>query len=175
MSVSNLQAWAESEANELIKKFDKNGDGVLSKEELQFFLRDVRRSTQLNNREILSKISKTNDNAAHMLSSNVHTYSKIQVQDKATQFSTKVLSGKASDVPLNREQIKKIFKSYDSNKDGFLNKREVTKAFSFLGSLNPYYRAQYALDYADANNDGLISEDEFDKLIDYASKIIKKK
>ena len=160
MSVSNLQAWAENEANELIKKYDKNGDGVLSKEELQFFLRDVRGSTRLKNREILSKVPKTNDNAAHMISSNAHT---------------KVLSEKASDEPLSREQIKKIFKYYDSNKDGFLNKREVTKAFSFLGSINPYYRAQYALDYADANNDGLINEDELDKLIDYASKIIPKK
>ncbi|XP_022951114.1 uncharacterized protein LOC111454059 [Cucurbita moschata] len=175
MSVSNLQAWAENEANELMKKYDKDGDGMLNNQELQFFFRDVRGSTQLNNREILSKIPKTNDNAAHMLSSNAHSNSKIEIQDKATKSSTKVLSEKASHVPLSREQIKKIFKYYNSDKDGFLNKREVTKAFSFLGSINPYYRAQYALDFADDNNDGLISEDELDKLIDYVSKIIKKK
>ena len=175
MSVSILQAWAENEANELMKKYDRNGDGVLTKEELQVFLRDVRGSTQLNNQGFLSKIPKTNDNGAHKLSSNAHTNPKIQVQGKATNSSTKVFGEKVSNVPLSREQIKKIFKYYDSDKDGFLNRREVTKAFSFLGSINPFYKAQYAMTFADANNDGLISEAELEKLVDYACKIIKKK
>ncbi|XP_023538397.1 probable calcium-binding protein CML11 isoform X2 [Cucurbita pepo subsp. pepo] len=124
MSVSILQAWAENEANELMKKYDRNGDGVLTKEELQFFLRDVRGSTQLNNQGFLSKIPKTNDKGAHKLSSNAHTNPKIQVQGKATNSSTKVFGEKVSNVPLSREQIKKIFKYYDSDKDGFLNRRE---------------------------------------------------
>ena len=46
MFVSKLQAWAKNEANESIKKYDKNGEGILTKEELQSFLRDVRGSTQ---------------------------------------------------------------------------------------------------------------------------------
>ncbi|XP_023002692.1 probable calcium-binding protein CML14 [Cucurbita maxima] len=175
MFVSILQVWAENEANELMKKYDRNGDGVLTKKELQIFLRDVRGSTQLNNQGFLSRIPKTNDNVAHKLSSNAHSNPKMQVQEKATKSSTKVFSENVSDVRLSREQIKKIFKYYDSDKDGFLNITEVTKAFSFLGSINPFYKAQYAISFADANNDGVISEAELEKLIDYACKIIPKK
>ncbi|XP_038886759.1 probable calcium-binding protein CML11 [Benincasa hispida] len=177
MSVSQLQAWAENEANELIKKYDRNGDGVLAKEELQSFLHDTCSSTQLNNtRCVLSRmIPKTNNNLVHKLSSNTHMNQKKQLRDKIQNSSTKALDRKQSNIPPSREQIKEIFKYHDSNKDGFLNIRELTKTFGSLGSVIPFYKAHYAMAYADADKDGLISEVELDELIDYTNKIIKKK
>ncbi|CAK9312586.1 unnamed protein product [Citrullus colocynthis] len=174
MSVSQRQAWAENEANQLIKKYDRNGDGVLTKEELQSFFHH--RSTQLNNTRFVSSrmISKTN-NLAHNLSSSTHMNPQKQLQDKAQNSSTKVFDRKQSNASLSREQIKAIFKCHDSDKDGFLNIRDLTKAFGSLGSITPFYKAQYAMTYADADQDGLISEVELDKLVDYANKIIKKK
>ncbi|KGN62526.1 probable calcium-binding protein CML11 [Cucumis sativus] len=171
MSVSHLQAWAKNEANELIKKYDRNGDGVLTKEELQSFLRDARGSTQLNNiRNVSSStVPKTNENLAQKVSSNTCITPKKQLLDKAQG------SSKQSNVPLSREQIKEIFKYHDSNKDGFLSIRELTKAFSSMGSIVPFCKARYAMAYADVDEDGLVSEAELDKLIDYAHKIIKKK
>ncbi|CAK9312585.1 unnamed protein product [Citrullus colocynthis] len=143
MSVSQFQALAENEVNELIKKYDRNGDGVLNKEELQSFF---------NVRDLEKKL-----------------------QDKAHNSSTKVMNRKQSNVTLSREQIKEIFKYHDSDKDGFLNIQELTRAFGSLGSMIPFYKARYGMIYADADKDGLISETELDKLIDYANKIIKKK
>ena len=71
--------------------------------------------------------------------------------------------------------MKEIFKYHDSDKNGFLNIRELTKAFAFLGSIVPFEKASYDMAYANANKDGLISEAELDKLIDYAQKIVRKK
>ncbi|KAA0060885.1 putative calcium-binding protein CML11 [Cucumis melo var. makuwa] len=167
MSVSHLQAWAKIEASELIKKYDRNGDGVLTKEELQSFLHDAR----LKNIRFVSSstIPKTNENLDQKVSSNTRIKPKKQLLDKAQD------SLRQSNVPLSREQIKEIFKYHDSNKDGFLSIRELTKAFGSLGSIVPFAKARHAMAYADVDEDGLISEAELHKLIDYAEKIIKKK
>ncbi|XP_023002690.1 uncharacterized protein LOC111496471 isoform X2 [Cucurbita maxima] len=125
MSASKFQTWAEDEANRLMKKYDTNGDGMLTKEELQVFLHKARGSKQLNNNQgFVFKIPKANNNVAHEHSSNSHMKHKKQVQDK--------------------------------------------------GSILPFNKAHYAMAYADTNHDGLISEFELDKLIDYASKFINK-
>ena len=71
--------------------------------------------------------------------------------------------------------MKEIFRYDDSDKDGFLNLRELTKAFAFLGSIIPFEKASYGMTYADANKNDLISEVELDKLVDYAHKFMKKK
>ncbi|XP_023538534.1 putative calmodulin-like protein 6 isoform X1 [Cucurbita pepo subsp. pepo] len=176
MPASKFQTWAEDEANRLMKKYDTNGDGMLTKEELQVFLHKARGSTQLNNNQgFVSKIPKASNNVVHKHSSNSHMKHKKQVQDKGKKSSTKFLDGEMSKLQLSREQMKEIFKNHDSNKDGFLDIKEVTKAFGFLGSILPFNKAHYAMTYADTNHDGLISEFELDKLIDYASKFINKK
>lgn len=154
--IPQLQAsMAKYEANELMKMYGSEDDG--------FFI--ARGSTQVNKQPTV----------LHKLSSNAHIQSEKQLGSKALKSSTGLLYGKASNMPLSREQMKEIFKSYDSDNDGFLNIWEITKAFGFLGSIIPFYKAHYGLTYADANKDGLISEAELDQLIDYADKVINKK
>ncbi|CAK7338708.1 unnamed protein product [Dovyalis caffra] len=69
-----------------------------------------------------------------------------------------------------KEQLKKIFKKYDSNHDNCLSKEELKRAFDELGALFPGFRARRGLYHADANNDGQIDMGELDNLLDYAYK-----
>ncbi|XP_023530761.1 calmodulin-like protein 1 [Cucurbita pepo subsp. pepo] len=135
MFIPKLQAsTAKYEASEMIKKCTRNGDNV----QLKAFSGIARASTQVNNQGMVSEIFRDNKNVGPKLSSN-------------TQL-------KASTMQFSREQMKKIFKYHDSDKDGFLNLRELTKAFAFLGSIIPFEKASYGMSYADADKDGLISE-----------------
>ena len=115
------------------KKCTRNGDNV----QLKAFGDIVLSSTQLNNQDMVPEILKDNKNVGPKLSSNTHS--------------------KTSKLQFSREQLTEIFRYHDSDKDGFLNLRELTKAFAFLGSIIPFEKASYGMAYADANKDGLIS------------------
>ncbi|KAE8648233.1 hypothetical protein Csa_018371 [Cucumis sativus] len=151
------------EASMLIKQYEKNGDAVKVKA-----FDDVRSSTQIGNRESVLKILKPSDGVAHKLRSEAHIQPTQRTGGKGKKSITRVLDRKSSNMSLSRERIKEIFQYHDNNNDGFLNRMELTKAFAFLGSMFPFYKACYGMVYADANEDGLISEAELDKLIDYA-------
>ncbi|XP_021285107.1 polcalcin Che a 3-like [Herrania umbratica] len=71
-------------------------------------------------------------------------------------------------VPFIEEQLKKIFKRFDTNNDGRLSRKELQEAFNSLGSYAPSWRAGRALRHADGNGDGYITEDELDYLVKYA-------
>ncbi|XP_038885760.1 probable calcium-binding protein CML36 [Benincasa hispida] len=71
---------------------------------------------------------------------------------------------------LTREEIREIFTGFDIDGDGFLNKNELTQAFGMVGSYAPLFKAHYAMVHADDDGDGLISESELNKLIDYVEK-----
>lgn len=76
---------------------------------------------------------------------------------------------------LSREEIKEIFLEHDMDGDGVLSISDITQAFSFLGNLVPHHKARYGLAYADADGDGVINEDELDKLVDYAMRFHSKR
>ncbi|XP_050946486.1 uncharacterized protein LOC107992099 [Cucumis melo] len=171
MYISKLQAsMAMYEARMFIKHYEKDGDAVQVKG-----FNDVRSSTQIGYQGIVPKILKSSDDVAHKLSLEAHIQPTQQTGGKGKKSIARALDIKSSNMSFSRQQIKEIFRYHDNNNDGFLNIMELTKAFAFLGSMFPFYKACYGMVYADANADGLISEAELDKLIDYATKIIKKK
>ncbi|KAA0060891.1 putative calcium-binding protein CML36 [Cucumis melo var. makuwa] len=71
---------------------------------------------------------------------------------------------------LTREEIKEIFVGFDIDGDGFLSKNEVMQAFGMMGSYSPLLKTHYAMACADEDGDGLISECELNKLIDYVQR-----
>ncbi|KAK1433500.1 hypothetical protein QVD17_10411 [Tagetes erecta] len=58
----------------------------------------------------------------------------------------------------------------DTDGDGFLNRKDLKVCFTRLGLHLSCFRVWRAMRHADANGDGLISEDEIWELIQYASK-----
>ncbi|XP_023002888.1 calmodulin-like [Cucurbita maxima] len=145
---------AEAEAQEFIQNYDKNADSSLSKEELSAAI---------------------HHNQAKNPGSHKPEAKKKDVAPKAQKVPAKAAEEKGASMKLSRSQIKEIFMEHDIDGDGYLSVSELTKAFSFFGSIIPLYKAHYGLAYADADGDGLISEEELEKLVDYAERTNKKK
>ena len=74
-------------------------------------------------------------------------------------------------LPLLDNQLRKIFKKYDANNDNQLSKKELKKAFAYLGSIILGIHANRVLHHADANKDGFINEGEMEELIKYAVRV----
>ncbi|KAL5777786.1 hypothetical protein ACOSP7_010712 [Xanthoceras sorbifolium] len=74
-------------------------------------------------------------------------------------------------VPYTMEQLRQMFWSHDANRDGRLSRKELKDAFNDLGARIPGWRAHRALNRADDNGDGYVSEDEVDELVSYAVKL----
>lgn len=75
-----------------------------------------------------------------------------------------------SNSPYNEKQLSGVFRRFDTDHDGCLNRKDLINAFQSLGSHFPAWRAWRALHHADLNKDGLISENEFLQLAKYAAK-----
>ena len=73
-----------------------------------------------------------------------------------------------STLPPAEDQLRNIFKKFDTNNDNKLSREDLKKAFAYLGSDIPNFRADRALVHADANKDGFIDEREMDELVKYA-------
>ncbi|KAL5847423.1 hypothetical protein ACOSQ3_010947 [Xanthoceras sorbifolium] len=74
-------------------------------------------------------------------------------------------------MPYTMEQLRQMFWSHDANRDGRLSRKELKDAFNDLGARIPGWRAHRALNRADDNGDGYVSEDEVDELVSYAVKL----
>ncbi|KAL4649669.1 hypothetical protein ACB092_01G031300 [Castanea dentata] len=74
-------------------------------------------------------------------------------------------------LPLPEDQLRNIFKKYDANNDNKLSKEELKKAFEYLGSIIPGFRADRGLHHADSNKDGYVNEGEMDELVKYAVRV----
>lgn len=72
-------------------------------------------------------------------------------------------------VTCGEEKMKYVFGRSDSDKDGYLSKQELKKAFSDLGVEFPSLRAMSALWHADDNGDNYISKKEMAELVKYTS------
>ncbi|GMY28647.1 putative calcium-binding protein cml10 [Fagus crenata] len=81
---------------------------------------------------------------------------------------------KRASIAGSEEQMKYVFGSSDTNKDGYLSKEELKKAFGEIGVEYPTLRAMKALWHADANGDNYISKKELPELVKYTSTLAKK-
>ncbi|KAE8684116.1 putative Calcium-binding EF-hand family protein [Hibiscus syriacus] len=73
-----------------------------------------------------------------------------------------------NDPPL--DQQKTMLERYDHNHDGCLSKEVLKQASSSLGLRFPAWKALGAgLHHTDANNEGLISKEELDTMVKYAT------
>ncbi|OMO78982.1 Calcium-binding EF-hand [Corchorus capsularis] len=69
-----------------------------------------------------------------------------------------IFVSKSASIKLTEEQLKKIFKDHDSNKDGRLSKEELSNAFRKMGYHKPGRKVNRAMKHADINKDGVIDQ-----------------
>jgi len=77
------------------------------------------------------------------------------------------VKGKTITESFTLHKIMETLHNADRDKNGCFNKDELKQALKDLGSYFPAWRAFRAFGKADANNDGEISGDEIDALLDY--------
>lgn len=77
---------------------------------------------------------------------------------------------KTARMPITDDQLRGVFKKFDTDGDKKLSKDELKAAFEYLGSYIPGWQAFLGLQLADANRDGFVNEDELNALVAYASK-----
>lgn len=82
-----------------------------------------------------------------------------------------IKTNKDAQVFWTKDQLTKVFKSYDQNSDGRLSWDELKAAFNYLGSRCSYFRTGRAFNYADGNDDGYIdlASVELCDLVTYAN------
>ncbi|KAA8537740.1 hypothetical protein F0562_027270 [Nyssa sinensis] len=78
---------------------------------------------------------------------------------------------KSVELRLDEDQLRKIFKKHDKDRDDRLSREELKEAFKELGACIPEYRARQAHKLADTNGDGFVSNEEMSKLVEYAFKL----
>lgn len=60
-----------------------------------------------------------------------------------------------------REDLSKVFKLFDDEKSGFISMKTLKKVVKDLGETIDEHELQEMIEKADADNDGLVSEEEF--------------
>ncbi|KAB1199686.1 putative calcium-binding protein CML10 [Morella rubra] len=94
----------------------------------------------------------------------------IRQKNVASSCSKEMDHKTVPQLPYTEEQLRGMFKRFDTNRDGRLNRQELRNAFRGLGSAASGWRAFRAIGHADGNGDGQISESELDNLVEYALK-----
>lgn len=79
-------------------------------------------------------------------------------------------TSKVKGAKMTDEQLKTIFLQHDLDNDGRLSLEELAKAFKYMGSVAPKWRARRCLSYVDSNGDGVINLDEIAQVVDYAKR-----
>ncbi|XP_076925665.1 uncharacterized protein LOC143588589 [Bidens hawaiensis] len=82
----------------------------------------------------------------------------------------KLCSPRQVEVPLTKEQLKGMLRRLDTNGDGKISRRELRVGLKSLGLHFAGVRAIRALSHADANGDGVISDEEINELAKYVYK-----
>ncbi|KAK6278232.1 hypothetical protein POUND7_018555 [Theobroma cacao] len=179
---------SEEQLRGLLKRYDSNGDGRLSKNELKTAFRslglrfsswragralrhaDANGDGFISDEEINELVRYATTRWGSMTSKDASVPKSIDKSCPRAPWQPVSTDIKRVGVVVTEDQVRGIFNRFDANKDGRLSKQELKDAFASLGSRMPGFRAWLALQHADANGDGYISEDEFEKLVKYTLK-----
>nr|XP_023905781.1 calmodulin-like protein 3 [Quercus suber]POF19298.1 putative calcium-binding protein cml10 [Quercus suber] len=152
VNIKPLPGPTEDQLRNIFKKFDTNNDNMLSREELKKAF-DYLGSLIPGFRA---------DRGLHHADANKDGYVNEREMDELVKYAVRVGF---------TDQLRNIFKKFDTNNDNMLSREELKKAFDYLGSLIPGFRADRGLHHADANKDGYVNEREMDELVKYAVRV----
>ncbi|XP_075665357.1 uncharacterized protein LOC142634998 [Castanea sativa] len=166
----------EKQLRDTFQKYDSNGDGLLSKADLENAFKSLgshmpnwraRRAlnhADANGDKFISPEELNEEIEGNWLLKKKLSVTFYEVILVATMTNKKTLP------PTTEKQLRDTFQKYDTDGDGHLSKAELENAFKSLGSRMPNWRARRALHHADANGDKNISPEELNEVVKYAAK-----
>eukprot|EP00497_Spongosphaera_streptacantha_P000363 TRINITY_DN122_c1_g1_i1.p1 TRINITY_DN122_c1_g1~~TRINITY_DN122_c1_g1_i1.p1 ORF type:complete len:205 (-),score=53.22 TRINITY_DN122_c1_g1_i1:75-689(-) len=138
----------ERSVKETFKKFDKNGDGVVTVDELYEAMKEIDESATKEDAKSVIKAVDFNEN--DMLELDEFLGARI-----------------CRKINLKEERLKKLFRCLDLDDSGNLNAKEIVAALeSIRGSSMSLDEAAALINAVDKNNDGVVDYEEFLEMFD---------
>ncbi|XP_038066100.1 calmodulin-1-like [Patiria miniata] len=129
---------------EKFNKFDKNGDGKMSKDELRGLLKSLNRSpTDANLKKVMGDVDKNK--------------SGFIEYDEFVQLMIDI------DADIDK-RLQTTFNGYDTDKNGFITPDELSAAYVDMGIDMSTEELQSEIKSVDLNADGKLNFEEFKKL-----------
>lgn len=142
-----MECIRESELREMFREMDKNGDGRITKEELELAL------IQLGERPSSSKIE------AIINQIDTDGNGCIEIDEFLQALRKQLLN------PREERELREVFSVFDKNGDGMISVDDLVVVMQSLGQKLSEADAQEMIREGDVDRDGLISFHEFIMLI----------
>ncbi|XP_059635379.1 probable calcium-binding protein CML26 [Cornus florida] len=154
---------SEEQIKGLLKRYDTNRDGKLSREELKSAFKSL--GLHFSGCRARRALRHADANEDGFVSE--EELNELVRLPQWTSYGCTIPHrlSKEKAKCLYAEPIKGLLKRYDTNQDGKLSREELKVAFKSLGLRFSGRRARRALCHADANADGSISEEEMNELV----------
>jgi Ca2+-binding EF-hand superfamily protein len=168
---AQITAFLKDTPEEFIKRFDKNKDGFLTKDELPPFLAqafdrmDTNKDGKLDKQEVAVLLRVLRQRFARQPNNPAAGRAQVdQIVNNLLQRMDKDKDGRISKKEATG-QIARLFDQFDTNKDGYLDRQELRQvAMRFLANRGGAGRAQFPnrpdFDALDLNADGRLTREE---------------
>ncbi|EYC14046.1 hypothetical protein Y032_0042g679 [Ancylostoma ceylanicum] len=147
LQLKTMECIRESELREVFKEFDKNGDGKITKEELELAL------VQLGEKPSNSKID------AIISQADTDGNGCIEIDEFLQVLRQQLLN------PREERELREVFGVFDKDDDGFISVDDLMTVMHSLGETLSGDAARQMIKEGDVDGDGMISFHEFIALI----------
>ncbi|KAK6734756.1 hypothetical protein RB195_018134 [Necator americanus] len=142
-----MECIRESELREMFKEFDKNGDGKITKEELELAL------LQLGEKPSNSKID------AIISQADTDGNGCIEIDEFLQALRKQLLS------PREERELREVFGVFDKDGDGLISTQDLKSVMLSLGETLSEDAAREMIKEGDVDHDGMINFHEFIMII----------
>lgn len=145
-----------AELREIFRSFDKNSDGSLTQLELGSLLRSLGLTPSPEQLDALTQRADTNNNGL------------IEFSEFVALVAPELLPG-PDNCPYPEDQLRRIFKMFDRDGNGFITAAELAHSMARLGHALTAEELTGMMKEADMDGDGQISFKEFVRAISSAA------
>ncbi|XP_010262279.1 PREDICTED: probable calcium-binding protein CML16 [Nelumbo nucifera] len=145
MAQIHIESEQLKQLKDIFARFDMDRDGSLTHLELAALLRSL-------------GLKPTGDQI-HVLLRNMDRNGNGSIE--FDELVNAILPDMNEDIFVNQEQLLQVFRSFDSDGNGYITAAELAKAMSKMGQPLTYRELTDMIREADSNGDGVISFNEF--------------
>ncbi|XP_019190883.1 PREDICTED: probable calcium-binding protein CML18 [Ipomoea nil] len=147
-----------AELKEIFRSFDRNNDGSLTQLELGSLLRSLGLTPSSDDLDTLIQKADTNNNGL------------VEFPEFVALAAPELLnSSEDQSSPYSEDQLKQLFKFFDSDGDGYITAAELAHSMAKLGHTLTAEELTEMITEADTDGDGRISFQEFSQAITLAA------